>query len=179
MRKVTLDEIREMARRAKGSVRKIYLHWTAGNYSQFFEDYHINVDYDGSIYVSTDDLTGVKAHTWRRNTGAIGIAMCCCLDAVAYADGRVDFGSVPPTAPMVDSTAKVVAVLCEELGLSVDYYSVMTHAEAADIDGYGPSSTFERWDLLLLPDFPSDELKNGGDVIRGKAIWFQNHKEQL
>lgn len=38
---------------------------------------------------TTDDLTEYKAHTWRRNSRAIGIALACCVDAVAYADGRV------------------------------------------------------------------------------------------
>ena len=72
--------------------------------------------------------------------------------------------------------AKVTAVLCEELGLEINRYNVMTHCEAAEIDGYGPSTTCERWDLWRLKDIPGDgQLKDGGDVIRGKAIWWQNN----
>lgn len=76
----------------------------------------------------------------------------------------------------IDGMAKVVAVLCEELGLDINANNVMTYAEAADSDDYGSATTFERWDLWKLPDLPSDgELKPGGDVIRGKAIWWHNN----
>ena len=103
---------------------------------------------------TTDYLTEHKDHTWRRNSRAIGIALACCVDAVAYADGCVDFGNVPPTELQIDSMAKVVAVLCEELGLDINADTVMTHAEAADLDDYEPATTFERWDLWKLPDIP-------------------------
>ena len=175
-KRITLDELRQIAKAANGKINKIYLHWTAGNYHQFFGNYHLNIDSDGAVMATTDDLTDYKSHTWRRNTGAIGICMCCCVDAVAYADGRVDLGSVPPMAMQIDGMAKAVAVLCEELGLAINEYNVMTHAEAADLDDYGPATTFERWDLWKLPDVPGDgELKPGGDVIRGKAIWWSNN----
>ena len=83
---------------------------------------------------------------------------------------------MPPTELQIDSMAKVVAVLCEELGLEINADTVMTHAEAADLDDYGPATTFERWDLWKLLDVPGDgELKPGGDVIRGKAIWWHHN----
>jgi len=175
-KRITLDELRQLAARARGNIDKIYLHWSAGNYHQFFSDYHLNIDSDGAVMATTEDLTEYKAHTWRRNSRAIGIALACCVDAVAHADGHIDFGNVPPTELQIDSMAKVVAVLCEELGLDINADTVMTHAEAADVDDYGPATTFERWDLWKLPDLPGDgELKPGGDVIRGKAIWWHHN----
>lgn len=175
-KRITLDELRQLAARARGNIDKIYLHWSAGYYHQFFSDYHLNIDSDGAVMATTDDLTEYKAHTWRRNSRAIGIALACCVDAVAYADGSIDFGNVPPTELQIDSMAKVVAVLCEALGLDINADAVMTHAEAADLDDYGPATTFERWDLWKLPDLPGDgKLKPGGDVIRGKAIWWHNN----
>lgn len=166
-----------MAADAGGMVDHIYLHWTAGSYHQFFSDYHICIDGDGEIVVSGEgELTDYKSHTWKRNSNAIGIAICCCADAAAYADGRVDFGSVPPTPAQIDAMAKVVAVLCDELGLVVNKYNVMTHSEVADIDGYGPATTCERWDLWKLPNLPGNgEIMDGGDVIRGKAEWYRCH----
>lgn len=176
MKRITLSELRALAANANGSIDKIYLHWSAGNYHQFFGDYHLNIDSDGAIISTSDDLTELKAHTWHRNTGAIGIALSCCVDAVAYQDGTVDFGDVPPTPMQIDGMAKAVAVLCEKLGLDINVDTVMTHAEAAEIDGYGPSTTFERWDLWKLPDLPGDGIiKPGGDVIRGKAIWWHHN----
>ena len=106
-KRITLDELRQLAKRARGNIDKIYLHWSAGNYHQFFSDYHLNIDSDGAIMATTDDLTEYKAHTWRRNSRAIGIALACCVDAVAYADGRVDFGNVPPTELQIDSMGKL------------------------------------------------------------------------
>ena len=67
MKKVTLEDIQTMAEAARAQLWedarnmqrdvKIYLHWTAGRYGQFFNDYHISIDQDGSIYASTDDLS--------------------------------------------------------------------------------------------------------------------------
>ena len=176
MKRITLDELRTIAAQAKDCIDKIYLHWTAGNYHQFFRDYHFCIDEDGAIIASTDDLTERKAHTYMRNSNAIGIALCCCADARCWADGTVDFGSVPPTPAQIDSMAQVVAVLCEELGLVINANNVMTHCEAAEEDGYGPSTTCERWDLWRLPNVHGDgEIMPGGDVIGGEAIWWRNN----
>nr|DAO65984.1 MAG TPA: N-acetylmuramoyl-L-alanine amidase [Caudoviricetes sp.] len=176
MRKITLDELREMAQAAKGYIDKIYVHWSAGRYHQFFDDYHINVDADGSIYASTEDLTELLAHTWHRNSRAVGICMAGCYGAEAHSGYNTDFGDYPPTQDQIDGVAKVVAVLCEELDLPIDYAHVKTHCEAAEEDDYGPSTTCERWDLWYLLDAPlTDELKLGGQVIRGKAAWWQKN----
>lgn len=175
-KRIALQELRQMARAAKGCVDRIYLHWTAGNYGDYNDDYHINIDDDGSIIATTGDLTELKNHTWRRNGNAIGIAMCCCAGAVAYSANNIDYGEQPPTAAQIDSMAQAVAVLCEELGLDINPRIVMTHCEAAELDGYGPSTTCERWDLWTLPDVPGDgKQKPGGDVVRGKAIWWQHN----
>ena len=36
-----------MAKLARGRITTIYLHWTAGYYSQVFDDYHLCIDQDG------------------------------------------------------------------------------------------------------------------------------------
>lgn len=192
MRKVTLAELRQLALQAKsdlwrqagalGRDVKLYLHWTAGHYGQFFDAYHINIDDDGSVYVSTDNLAELKAHTYRRNSGAIGISLAC-----AYKATTNNFGPEPPTPLQVEAMAQVVAVLCKALDLTIDAYRVMTHAEAADnkdglnpgyeANGYpqgkhGPEHNCERWDLWLLPGTAKG---GGGDLIRGKAIWYQQN----
>lgn len=69
--------------------------------------------------------------------------------------------------------ARVAALLCKQLNLPISADIVITHCEAAEEDGYGPSTTCERWDLWKLPDLPGDgQIKGGGDVIRGKALWY-------
>ena len=191
MRKIDLDELRQMAKDSYDSLYsaansvgrgiKIYLHWSAGHYGQFFDDYHINIDSDGSIYASTDDLSEVLAHTYHRNTGAVGVSMACCAGATSN-----DLGDESPTTAQIDAMAKVVMVLCDEFGLEINKDNVMTHGEAADnIDGieasepYGCQSTCERWDLQYLATNESpayttdyDDPSTGGNVVRGKAIWW-------
>ena len=86
MKRVTLKDIETMAKTAfpalwqeakqMGRDVKIYLHWTAGRYGQMYDDYHLNIDQDGSIWASTDDFSETLAHTWHRNTASIGITLC-------------------------------------------------------------------------------------------------------
>ena len=168
MVQITLQELIEIAQEAQGQIDKIYLHWSACHYGSFFSDYHINIDADGSIHISTNDMTEKLAHTWRRNTGAIGIAMACCYNATSN-----DLGEEAPTAEQVESMAKVIAVLSYALQLEITPGNIMTHAEAADLDGYGPATTCERWDLAILQN--GDEWMSGGNVLRGKAIWYQQN----
>lgn len=193
MRQVTLEEIKGMAEdcresiweqaRAYGREPKIYLHWTAGHYGQYYlNDYHIAIDYDGSIYVE-HDLDEVLAHTYRRNTGAVGITLACCVGATSN-----DLGSEPPTAAQIEVMAQVIATVADGLWLTIDKNHVLTHGEAADNedgiyphDPYGPKSTCERWDLeyLGISESPSfnpyaTDGSRGGDVLRGKAIWYRN-----
>lgn len=193
MRQITLEELKDMAENCRESIwaqaqtygrePKIYLHWTAGHYGQYYlNDYHIAIDYDGSIYVD-NALDEVLAHTYRRNTGAVGITLACCVGATSD-----DLGSEPPTAAQIEVMAQVIATVADGLWLTIDKDHVMTHGEAADNedgiyphDPYGPKSTCERWDLEYLgtsesPSFNpyTTDGSRGGDVLRGKAIWYHN-----
>ena len=194
MRQVTLDELYTLADAArediwdtaKGYARdpKIYLHWTAGHYFQKFDDYHVNITADGKLYVATDDLAEVLPHTWKRNSGAVGISLCC-----AYGATTNDLGEEPPTAAQIESMAQAVWKVADALWLTIDKNHVMTHGEAADNedglythDQYGPRSTCERWDLEFLgtdesPAFNSwaTDGTRGGDVLRGKAQWYREN----
>lgn len=199
MRRVTLKDIETMAKAAfpalwqeakqMGRDVKIYLHWTAGRYGQMYDDYHLNIDQDGSVWASTDDFSETLSHTWHRNTASIGITICC-----GYGATTEDLGDYPPTVTQIDSIAQVIAVLAPALWLTIDSKRVMTHAEAADnIDGmlpegdeYGPNNGCERWDLQFLDTNESpewitdyDDPRTGGNVIRGKANWYKNKFEAM
>lgn len=193
MRQVDLDEIYNLALDAKeeiwakaeslGRTPCLYLHWSAARYDQKFEDYHINIDGSGRCWASTDDFSETLAHTWKRNTGAIGISLCCCYEATTN-----DLGEFPPTPAQIESMAQVVAVVADALWLTIDKYHVLTHGEAADNeDGnyihepYGPKADCQRWDLEYLgteesPSFNpyAEDGSRGGDVLRGKALWYKN-----
>ena len=169
---------------------KIYLHWTAGKYESCFSDYHINITGDGYIYTSTEDLSETLSHTWRRNSGSIGIALCC-----GYGAGSTSLGSYPPTAKQIEVMAQVIRVVADALWLTIDKGHVMTHGEAANNedgdnsyhnpyawwnDSYGDGDT--RGDLEYLGTTESPCYKpwardgsRGGDVLRGKANWYRNN----
>ena len=166
---ITSQELLALAQEAQGSIHHLYLHWTAGRYHQFFDDYHLNVDEDGQVFRTCDSLTERKAHTYKRNTGAVGIALCCAADATWNAT-LPNFGTTPPTAKQLHSLAWIVAIICTELNLPINSDTVMTHGEAAYRDGYGPGSgdPETRWDLFWVLD-ERGEFRQGGVFLRELA----------
>ena len=195
MRRVTPAELEALAGEYRaalaaaaaeyGRETKVYLHWSAGHYGQFWDDYHVQIDRDGDIYVIGDgELDDVLAATWRRNSGSVNIAILGCLDADTNR-----LGAEPPTDAQIDGMAQAIAALCNGLWLTIDKQRVLTHGEAADNedgiephDPYGPRTTCERWDLEYLGTMESPKFHpwstdggRGGDVLRGKANWFRQY----
>ncbi|WP_299447811.1 N-acetylmuramoyl-L-alanine amidase [uncultured Phascolarctobacterium sp.] len=165
---LTLRELHNLAAAAKGKINRLYLHWTAGRYGQFFDDYHVNIDADGEFYQTCQSLDEKKAHTWRRNTGSAGLALCCALGAQCGADGVPVYPQgFAPTWEQIDRLAMMVAILCIVLEIPLDAEHVLTHCEAAMQDGYGIGSGDSdlRWDLSYLPD-KSGRLRPGGELLR-------------
>ena len=177
---LSLTQVTVMAQEAKYRIAQIYLHWTAGRYGQVYDDYHLNIDADGTIYCTCSSLTEQKSHTWKRNRSSIGIALCCGLGAQANHGYDADLGQFAPTAVQTDKMAQTVALLVTALGLQLTIDTVMTQCEAALLDGYGPYSgdAETRWDLWYMRDSPGDgQMKPGGDIVRGKARWYLEHQK--
>lgn len=168
---LTLEELKNCIERAAGALDVVYIHWTVGSYNYHPDDYHINIDDEGTIY-RTKDFREQPAATWHRNYRSLAIAIDCCKDAALYGDGHADFGDCPPTDAQIECLAQVIAVISDTLHLPIRKSLFMTHAEAAELDDYGPNTTCERWDLWVLPHSP--EWGSGGDFIRGKALFYQN-----
>lgn len=125
---------------------------------------------DGEIICSRP-LDTIPTATWHRNTGSIAIALCCCQDAQAYRNPwRARLGDEPPTEEQIESLAMLSAAIADVFDIPVDADHFMTHAEAADLDGYGPATTCERWDLAVLDE--SDEWMSGGGILRGKTEFY-------
>ena len=176
---LSLRQLVDLARPAKGKIPHIYLHWTAGRYEQFFDDYHLNIDGRGNLYQTCAELTELKAHTYQRNRGAIGIALCCGLDATWNGE-TPDFGSYPPTWEQLETLCRVVALLSLVLELEIEPTRVMSHCEAACRDGYGPGSgdPETRWDLAYVPNFCFKQVGDyrGGAFVRYHA---ENYRRLL
>lgn len=176
----TYKELREyVACFRNAGIDTIYLHWSASGYDTPSDAYHISITGDGVVHVM-HPLDQILSATWRRNTGSIAVSIMCCYDAVAYNEDDVDFGSAPPTNAQLQAMARVICVLCEELELPIDDDHVLTHAEIADIDGYGINDDDPemRWDLLLVQD-NDGVVKPGGQVLRGMALWYHYNPESI
>ena len=175
---ITHRQLYILGRQARGQIKCLYLHWTADHYGQVHDAYHINIDRDGTIYQTCSKLTQLKQHTYMRNPGSIGIALCCGYQAVCHDSGKVNLGVEPPTAAQIDALAQVIAILTYALGLPLAYATVKTHAEIACMDGYGPGSGDRdmRWDLWYLPDaLDNHRLRLGGVLLREKALRYRDH----
>ena len=57
---VSLSELQELAALARNRICRLYLHWTAGRYGEFYDDYHLNIDADGNVYRTCCALTDYK-----------------------------------------------------------------------------------------------------------------------
>jgi len=188
-KQITMDELKVMAIAARGKVGHVYYHWSASQYfeavenkEEIEEDYHILFDDLGNMYIDCEDLAEVKAHTYMRNTGAVGMAFIGCLGA----SGIDNMGEFPVTDAAIESMAMASAVLATNLGIPIAIQHFMTHAEAGDdLDGiyppyeangypngkYGPDNSCERWDFLVLKE--GGDRWSGGKILRGKAIYYQ------
>jgi hypothetical protein len=84
-----------------------------------------------------------------------------------------NLGKEPPTDAQIEATAEVVAVLARVLNIPITQLRIMTHAEAAAIDGYalGSGSGQSKWDLSFLKQ--GDEPGSGGKKLRDMAIHYQ------
>ena len=80
---ISLTQLAAVAGCSRDHITQLYLHWTAGRYGQIYDDYHINIDADGTVYRTSSSLSQYKSHTWRRNSGSIAVALCCGLGAQA------------------------------------------------------------------------------------------------
>jgi hypothetical protein len=118
----------------------------------------------------------------------VGIAICGC-----YGAGSVDLGDEPPTEEQIEVMAQIIAVLADNLWLTIDKQWVMTHGEAANNeDGEEPHYCYAWWndeygdgdtrgDLEYLGTNESPEYdpfatdgSRGGDVLRSKAAYYRN-----
>ena len=166
-----------------GRIERIYLHWSGGDRTSVFDAYHFCVAETaaGITVVETHDLRAnmrdVSAdptlpyaqHTAGRNSFAAGLSIMG-MEA-ARPD---DFGRYPITADGIAALCSVIARLAVFYGIPLDAEHVMTHAEAAILDGYyGLHEIDERWDLARLSARPErlteQDAREAGAQLRRNA----------
>jgi hypothetical protein len=160
-----------------GDIRRIYLHWSGGDYELVYPAYHYCIAWHEGVafVVQTNELRAnmrdvyaddapYAAHTYRRNSYAAGLSIMGMRDARPD-----DFGSYPLLDAGVDALCRVAAGLLQAYGLDVDPDRVGTHAEAAIEDGYfGVGGEDVRWDIARLA--PSDHSLTEEDARVTGAI---------
>lgn len=159
------------------SIQRIYAHWTVGHYGQDFPDYNGSVRFDGEHFHldmpgdPSDNAIGFNdkpphSHTFRRNTGAFGIA----TDDMLFANEH-DFGPEPLTLQTLEYLCAGIGAVAARYGIDLHGVSangpyageptMFTHAEAANHRG-NPAQydnyfvTGERWDLATFVALPQD-----------------------
>jgi len=167
---------------------QLVLHWTAGGYYSYFDDYHINIDGDGDVHITERDFARSIPHNYMKNTASIGITLCCAYNASPH-----NLGDYPPKECQIEAMAQIMAVLSEALDLDIDIHHMPTHSESADSQDYtiyyhdytgypnntyGVQSNCERWDLQRLrmedewtTDY--DDPMTGGNQLRSMARAFR------
>ncbi len=163
----------------RGRIERIYLHWSAGDYVTLYPSYHVCVALcDGAavarpthdLRANMRDLADAEpgsyaAHTAGRNSFAAGLSIMGMRDATPR-----DFGAYPLTSVQIDAMCAVAAEIARAYGIEVDAAHVLSHAEAAIVDGYFGTQEDERWDIARLEPHDGDptpgEAIATGDVLR-------------
>ncbi len=153
------------------SMKRIILHWTAGDHKASSSDtghYHILIEDDGKLVrgthsikdnVSTDD-NNYAAHTLNLNTGSIGISVCCMEGAK---ESPFNAGASPMTRTQWETMAQVAAELCDFYDIPVTPKTVLGHGEVKAklrIDQGG------KWDPMVLPWDQTLSKTQVGDKFR-------------
>jgi muramidase (phage lysozyme) len=155
----------------EGKDKKIYLHWNAAPYTNPIGPYHTVFLGDGKK-VQHADYNTRRDHTYGRNTNSIGLAIA------AMHEGSPTNWKNAPTSAQITAMVSEAANIAKSMGWNasdINKSNIMTHAEAAFLDGYGFGSGEDqtKWDLITLrgSDATPENLKKpgskGGNELRG------------
>lgn len=165
--------------------KKIYIHWTAGQYVPNYDDYeHYHymfgngIKYNGK-YTPEDNNNCTDgryaAHTGGLNTNSIGVAICCNLGF----DSKTKKTSFPLLKIDFEHLCEHVAVLAKKYNIPINGNFIMTHYEVGQkvkeqIIKRTPltSANIGKIDIMYLPFYPSIKPADVGDFIRNKIIWY-------
>lgn len=178
---------------ANQSISHIYQHWVASAYQLGNNDGGCAGSYNYLIDLRTDqdkwqlliptdprqnavtvgEGAPYAAHTWERNSHALGIAVACMGGAGV---GEHNFGAFPVQKHEIEALCACVAALAWLYRVPLDVTRNMTHAEAAILDGYfvtdRPADGITRWDLARLAASPEpltkQEAVQTGNLLRSR-----------
>jgi len=162
-------------------------HHTGGGYTPNATDkkaYPLLIDGDGMVHQGnlpiTANIVGRRLvrgryypHTWKLNSGNLGLAICCMAGA-RWGDPR---GSTKcyPLQRQVDAFIAEAAKRCAEFGIEVTGRTVLSHAEVEPVLGVKQR---QKWDF----DYPIRSVQQRDpvaifDEIRQEILWKMDGKQ--
>ncbi len=164
----------------------LYLHWSVEQWGCLDGNYNAEVDLENGAWViklthpPIDNAIDISdgpyaAHTWHRNSHGFGLAITGMVDATT-----TDFGQEALQVHELEYLCAAAAAITRKYDLDsvgtnvrngVTEFNIMTHAEAAIMDGYFPGdSEPSRWDLarVAASDAPlsKDEARDTAAKLR-------------
>lgn len=160
-------------------MKRIIWHWSAGPHKATKLDkkhYHYIFEGDGNMVTGDNPVSANEvirkgkpyaAHTYRSNTGSIGVSMACMLNA---RERPLDYGSQPMTEVQFEACMKYTAELCKKYNIKVTNKTVLSHAEVQPNLGIKQRG---KWDFTVLPFKPKLRgAKACGDYARQRVKFY-------
>jgi N-acetylmuramoyl-L-alanine amidase len=167
-----------MENRGMSALKKICIHWTAGDYtaSRFERQfYHYLIPATGKVvsgkFAPAANIPPLvnghyAAHCGGGNSYCIGVALCGMAGYVSPKNP----GQYPLLKQQCESAWALVAKLCHEHDILVTPDTVFTHAEFGRQHPQSDSSG--KIDITHLPYEPNLKADAVGDYIRQKIRWY-------
>ena len=142
-------------------LENVTLHHSAGTYKGYSKDYQINVTKEG-IAIALDLNTRLCNHTYKRNSGNLGLSFLAMFGANQYGS----YGSYPITKEQIEIMSKVIAVIYHTQ--EIDWDQIVDHNYFCKLDKY--PSKYYKWDCISTS--PNDSNITVYQDCMNKAKWY-------
>ena len=154
---------------ASKPMQQIYLHWAGTPYNAAPSVYNSIAKGDGTLVRSHAYGAGGLAHTSGRNSRGVGLSIAAMgVKGGKWSEKRA-WKEFPPTNAQLNAMTAEAARIAIAWGWKksdISKSKILTHAEAALKDGYGPGSgdSQMRWDYHYMN--PGGKPGSGGEILR-------------
>ena len=154
---------------ASKPMQQIYLHWAGTPYNAAPSVYNSIAKGDGTLVRSHAYGAGGLGHTYGRNSRGVGLSIAAMgVKGGKWSEKRA-WKEFPPTNAQLNAMTAEAARIAIAWGWKksdISKSKILTHAEAALQDGYGPGSgdSQMRWDYHYMN--PGGRPGSGGEILR-------------
>jgi hypothetical protein len=154
---------------ASSPMQQIYLHWAGTPYNSAPSVYNSIAKGDGTLVRNHAYGKRGLAHTYGRNSKGVGLSIAAMgVKGGKWSEKRA-WKEFPPTNAQLNAMTAEAARIAIAWGWKksdINKSKILTHAEAALQDGYGPGSgdSQMRWDYHYMS--PGGRPGSGGEILR-------------